>query len=218
MDKILVIGDVHGRRDWKYSVDKLRGQYDKIVFLGDYVDSFFIPDGEIINNLEEIIKFKSENIENTTLLWGNHETQLDYINGCPFNCSGFRRSYAPALKSIFKYNEHLFCAAKIIDDKLFTHAGITQKWAADNNLTKENAERKINNMFLRRDSALWSISQYRGGYDYTGSPFWADWEELIEDPWGEFQQHVGHTQVSNFLKVKNCYNHDFIPEDTYKIV
>lgn len=36
-NNILIIPDVHGRTFWKYAIDK----YDKVIFLGDYLDPYF---------------------------------------------------------------------------------------------------------------------------------------------------------------------------------
>ena len=77
------IGDIHGRNTWKNPVfgsvmdyeqwrrevdngivEFMADQYpklqslDKIVFIGDYVDSFDISNVDMLRNLEEIIHFK----------------------------------------------------------------------------------------------------------------------------------------------------------------
>ena len=54
--KILIIPDVHGRQFWKKAVGS--GDYDKVVFLGDYLDPY--PDeriGELTaqHNFEDIL-------------------------------------------------------------------------------------------------------------------------------------------------------------------
>ena len=67
--RICAIGDIHGRNDWE-KVDP--NKYDKIIFVGDYVDSFDIPTGEILKNLENIIAFKKEYYDKVILLLGNH--------------------------------------------------------------------------------------------------------------------------------------------------
>jgi predicted phosphodiesterase len=48
--KIASIGDIHGRNYWKI-FKSVKDQYDKIIFIGDYVDSFNIDDNLIIKNL-----------------------------------------------------------------------------------------------------------------------------------------------------------------------
>lgn len=39
-NKILIIPDVHGRTFWKYAIDNI-DKYDKVIFLGDYLDPYF---------------------------------------------------------------------------------------------------------------------------------------------------------------------------------
>lgn len=68
--KILTIPDLHGKTVWKNVFDT---NYDRIIFLGDYVDDFPpTTDGEILDNLFKIIEIKKAFPEKIILLWGNH--------------------------------------------------------------------------------------------------------------------------------------------------
>jgi len=122
--KILVIGDTHGRNEWK-GFCKTPENYDKIIFLGDYVDSFHYSDEHIIKHLEDLITFKKKFKTKAELLYGNHDFQ--YFINMPFrySCSGYRMSCANKLHEIFKQNKALFKAAYQTGDTLFTHAGLT---------------------------------------------------------------------------------------------
>jgi hypothetical protein len=53
--KHIVIGDIHGRDNWRHINIKL---FDKIIFLGDYVDSKILSDLIIYENLKDIITLK----------------------------------------------------------------------------------------------------------------------------------------------------------------
>ncbi|MDB5142976.1 MAG: metallophosphoesterase [Mucilaginibacter sp.] len=53
--KHIIIGDIHGRDCWREINVK---NYDKVVFLSDYVDSFTLPDLTIYQNLKDIICLK----------------------------------------------------------------------------------------------------------------------------------------------------------------
>jgi predicted phosphodiesterase len=55
--KHVIIGDLHGRDVWK-KVDFQ--QFQKAIFLGDYVDSFKRSDKQILQNLKEIIALKKQ--------------------------------------------------------------------------------------------------------------------------------------------------------------
>ena len=78
--KLILIPDVHGRTFWKEPVRKHIDDYDKVVFLGDYLDSY--PDEwkdvehtreDDINNMLEIIDLKAKYKEKVVLLKGNHK-------------------------------------------------------------------------------------------------------------------------------------------------
>ena len=79
MNKLLVFGDIHGRLFWKEPANKLIDEIDKIIFLGDYLDSY--PDEwddnhtrqDDINNFLEIIDFKTKYNDKVILLLGNHK-------------------------------------------------------------------------------------------------------------------------------------------------
>lgn len=54
--KTIVLGDIHGRRVW---MDVVNTQtFDKVVFLGDYVDSFDVSGKDQLENLMDIVAFK----------------------------------------------------------------------------------------------------------------------------------------------------------------
>ena len=79
MDKILVFGDIHGRTFWKKPAMELVDKVDKIIFLGDYLDSY--PDEwsekhdrwDDLTNFMDIVEFKSEHNDKAVLLLGNHK-------------------------------------------------------------------------------------------------------------------------------------------------
>ena len=65
MEKILTIGDLHGKDIWK----KLTMEsYDKVIFIGDYCDSYDTTDEEMVHNLLDIIEYKKSNPKNIILL------------------------------------------------------------------------------------------------------------------------------------------------------
>lgn len=83
IDKIVIVGDVHGRNFWKQVVEKEGvNLYTLFVYLGDYWDSFDKPYIEQESNFLDILQFKKDNMHNVILLIGNH----DYV--IPGNWSG----------------------------------------------------------------------------------------------------------------------------------
>ena len=70
--KTLILGDIHGRTIWKEIIEKENP--DKVIFLGDYVDTHqFISPRDQIENLEEILTYKEKNPDKVILLRGNHK-------------------------------------------------------------------------------------------------------------------------------------------------
>lgn len=204
------IGDLHGQIG-VYDIIKTKfeeGKFDKIIFMGDYVDSFNIQDEYIIELVEDLIKLKTENMDKVFLLWGNHDVQYLYMPG--FRCSGFRISYATKLKELFKDNLELFQIAHQEGNILATHAGVTNMWYhlyekyiknwANFPKTKldpiKDIAQVLNMISLTHDDwILHSIGTKRGGVT-TGGPLWADMSEIRK--YGLISQYhhiVGHNQV-----------------------
>jgi len=67
--KIISVGDLHGNNIWKTIDPEL---YDKIIFVGDYTDSFHLTDSAILDNLLDLIEFKKSYPDKVFLLLGNH--------------------------------------------------------------------------------------------------------------------------------------------------
>lgn len=198
--KILIIGDIHGRNEWKKHIKQ---NFDLVVFLGDYVDSFDKTNDEIYTNLKNIIKFKKNNLDNVILLSGNHDIQYMLAHPNDWNniygCSGYRPEAHFDLYDLFNLNKDLFQASYQYNNYIFTHAGITQDWF-NNRLygkTHEPIDEQINEAFKFKYEPLFDVGIRRGGSHPTGGVFWADKYDLINDPLKGFKQIVGHTVVNN---------------------
>jgi 3',5'-cyclic AMP phosphodiesterase CpdA len=124
--KHLIIGDLHGRDCWE-DIDMKK--YDKVVFLGDYVDSFTLPDDTIYNNLNNLIKLKMRDWNRLILLLGNHDVQYRYFPR--YQIKGFRPSMQQRLTGLFYRYWGCFKMAYQCGDHIFTHAGITNAWYDD---------------------------------------------------------------------------------------
>jgi hypothetical protein len=168
MKKIITIGDIHGRDiwkdithgdlldfiSWKTSVEEGGDPYsefwkdlpfwsaDRVIFIGDYVDSFDVGDNHMIQNLKDIIFFKKACPDKVVLLLGNHDIQYfiqDQI------CSGYRPGVAYIFKTLFEDNMEFFQVSHLenfsgeafglhtekVDQQgsvIWTHAGVSHKW------------------------------------------------------------------------------------------
>jgi hypothetical protein len=204
--KILVIPDLHGKNIWEKAV--AHTDWDHVVFLGDYVDAWKEDDSTIVNNLVKIIRYKTENYARTTLLKGNHDAQYIFLEDRRWSCSGFRQSYALKLNLIFRNNIKLFRLAKIIDNFLFTHAGIHTNWY-EKNFKYIYKDFPIDHLPIDEQIHMIEQTHYegifaevgvsRGGSYGVGSLLWADWSDFKkkEDVYtnNSLTQIVGHSRV-----------------------
>ncbi|MGV3561356.1 metallophosphoesterase [Larkinella arboricola] len=208
--KIITISDLHGRADWlRINVD----QYDRVIFLGDYTDSYELSDETILENLQQIIALKEKYPDKVVLLIGNHDAQ--YLHFPHYRCSGFRPSQQPALTHLFTVNQSLFQIAHQEGVYLFTHAGVSSLWLS--HLPKSGLSLNLdldpqdlsqlapvmNRMHQDRmlRTALFDVSYLRGGSDEAGGPVWADKRETSTDYLPGLHQVVGHTPVPEFVTI-----------------
>ncbi len=191
--KILVLGDIHGRTVWKDIIDK--EQPDQVIFLGDYVSTHdWVSESDQVSNLLEILRFKDHHPE-TVLLRGNHDMQhLGYYWA---ECSG----YFPRVAELMSDFKEEFLAKTqwihVMDNTIFSHAGISTKWLETNRLTLDG----INALapcerFGFSSSDPWDIY----GTSPEQPPTWIRPETLVNVMIPGYDQVVGHTPVGH------CHN------------
>jgi hypothetical protein len=201
--KILIIPDVHGRTFWKSALRS--GDYEKIVFLGDYTDPYEMEDitnREALKNFKSIIAFKQQNPEKVVLLLGNHD--LHYYSEYYYELAGGVR-YDPvsavALQRLFTKYHSFFQLAWETDwgnkHYLFSHAGIMQSWLKRNvELIRKPDARHLNRLLHSNEGleSLAQVGEMRWGDYPSGSIVWADIDELlVSNPLSGIYQIVGHT-------------------------
>lgn len=123
--KLIIMPDIHGRASWK--IPAYNKDYDKIVFLGDYLDSFDISGIEQLRNLEDIILLKKEDPDKVILLIGNHD-QIYWPGYSGPNISGYQPDMAISFSHVLNENRDLLQMAYSHDNLLFTHAGVSETW------------------------------------------------------------------------------------------
>lgn len=207
MAKILVIPDTHTRDFWK-EAKNLIDNYEKVIFLGDYVDpypfEFNLSKHELrqktISDFEEIIDFAKQYQDKVILLLGNHD--LHYIDP-RYKCWRFDYEIANDLAQIHKDYTSLFHTSYQIDDVLFTHAGVCKEWIdyicqKYNKTYSNNPVEFINNCSFQQ---LMMCGPDRGGNDLYSGPEWHDVHEFdYTTPLEGFYQVFGHTQVLHLKK------------------
>ena len=206
MNKILVVPDVHGRKFWKLpSYD----EYDKIVFLGDYLDHYpGESDNDFdIENFEEIIQFKKDNPNKVVLLLGNHD--WPYYNEDIYRAERYwcRHDYNnhDEIHKLFEDNHDLFQLYYIIEPEngrpiLFTHAGFTNNYynSMVNRYNITDIQGICDKLFepVNHPGLVFWVGYTRGGEMPTGSIIWADIREHGEEkvkPLCDYFQVFGHT-------------------------
>ena len=201
--KILIIPDVHGRTFWKSALKT--GDYEKIVFLGDYTDPYEmegITNRDALKNFKSIIDIKRQNPEKVVLLLGNHD--LHYYSEYYYGLAGGVR-YDPvsavALQRLFSKFHDFFQLAWETDwgnrHYLFSHAGVTQGWLKQNmELIRKPDARHLNRLLLSNEGleSLAQVGIARWGVYPSGSIVWADvGEMLLSNPIPDVYQIVGHS-------------------------
>jgi len=200
--KIIAIGDTHAKDTWKRIVEK-EADADKVVFIGDYFDTFKdISYFDQIKNFNEICRLKRDNPNKFVLLMGNHDFHyLPEVEGEKY--SGYQWDGAIDIgKAISKaIADGLIQRCYINGDHAFTHAGITQTWLNMNGIT-DNIEDSINNLHL---DAFKFYPEDRTGYgeNIHQSPIWVRTESLMQDAVKGLFQIVGHTKVPHVAYNQN---------------
>lgn len=123
--KIIALGDTHGRAFWKYVVNTQ--EFDKIVFIGDYFDSFDIKGDEQIRNFQDIIEYKKNNLDKVELLIGNHDHH--YFRDIGYTgTSGYQGGINSQIEFVLEDAREYLNMAYAHEDILFTHAGVGESW------------------------------------------------------------------------------------------
>lgn len=123
--KTIAIGDIHGRSLWKLIVHQENP--DRVIFIGDYFDSFNIKGEDQLNNFLDIIEYKKSSGKEVIMLIGNHDYHYFPEIG-DTGTSGYQRIFKHQIEPTIDANrEHLQMAYQF-DEYLFSHAGVSSKF------------------------------------------------------------------------------------------
>ena len=202
--RTLCIGDLHGRSDWKLAV--YQDKPDRVIFMGDYFDSWDIPGIEQIHNFKEIIKYKEDNPQvEVIMLIGNHchhyFPEVGYTG-----TSGYQSKIAPSITQVVDENRHHLQMAYGFDEYLFTHAGVSPVFMdevfGENDWSIENIVVDLNEMFRYKPRAFDFNGFESTGDSTTQTPIWIRPRSLMsvnkkhsKGLKKDYIQVVGHTQM-----------------------
>lgn len=208
--KTVIIGDVHGRSVWKLMVHQ-ESDADRVIFVGDYFDSFDIPGIEQIHNFKEIIEYKKTSGKEVVMLIGNHDYHyFPEVGYC--NMEGYQHRMATSISyEINENRKHLQMAYKF-DNVLCTHAGVTKTFMnsvfGNYGWKLENVVEDLNELFKHKPRSFNfddSYAYFTDGYgdNVWQSPIWVRPRSLQRDGLDKKSliQVVGHTK-QNQIDIK----------------
>lgn len=120
--KTVVLGDTHGRSVWKLITEIEKP--DRVIFIGDYFDSFDIKGVDQLSNFQDIISFKESSKCEVIMLIGNHDYHYFPEIGNT-GTSGYQHTLAPSISHVIDQNRNHLQMAYQMDEFLFTHAGVS---------------------------------------------------------------------------------------------
>jgi hypothetical protein len=206
MKKITIIGDVHGRNIWKQIVNKELDS-DKIIFLGDYFDSWDIDPIDQIENFKDIIEYKKNNIDKVILLLGNHDYFIDLH--LQSKISGFNGLYSYRYQELIKDSiKHNYTKMLHIEDNyMFSHAGLSRIWLKNIGFDFINGdvETFVNDLLIYKPNSFDFTPGKRYnpyGDDTTQPPTWIRRPSLANCRYGDYIHVIGHTNTKKVEYLK----------------
>lgn len=200
--KIIAVGDIHGRHNWRDVV--ANHHFDKIVFIGDYFDSFTIPGDAQIENFRDIIKYKELYPDRVVLLIGNHDLHYLDMNE---RYSGYQKGYQYMIRSEVEANLHHLQMCYAHQEFLFTHAGVTRTWARMCDIDLDNIEQSINDRWKYKPTSFIFLPGPKGdgfGDEICQGPLWVRPKSLMQDAVPGWCHVVGHTAHRTILMKDTC--------------
>jgi hypothetical protein len=201
--KTVVIGDVHGRSLWKLIVNQENP--DRVIFIGDYFDSFEISGVEQIQNFKEIIEYKEKSGKEVITLIGNHDHHY-YPEVGYTGTSGYQSRIAPSITQVIDENRQHLQIAYSFDEFLFTHAGVSPTFMdgefGEEGWVEDNVVELLNDLFKYKPKSFDFNGTDPYGDNTYQTPIWIRPKSLMavnkkhdKGLKKKYIQVVGHTQV-----------------------
>lgn len=212
--KIISVADTHGdRTPLKIAKSKIN-DCDKVIFLGDYVDSYDSDWTVQEKVLSDILSFKKEYPDKVILLFGNHD--FSYISDP--NVSGHQHKYHCRINNFFIENFNFFDVIYKQDNWVFSHAGVSETWLSRN---FDNKLDNINPYFHKREWGMMYCAFDHLSFNPYGDspiegPLWIR-PAALNNSSISFNQCVGHTEFrENVNRVFDSEEHKLVFLDSEK--
>jgi len=236
--RVLCLYDIHQNLNWVTKVlDFERGNYDHVVFGGDWFDSLHEP--PMVASAYETAQFVLDIINGqlygpVTLLLGNHDlayleawrTTSKYRNPKFLfnNCTGYTNNKAAKINKVLKWEDwKQFKLFALVNGWLLTHAGLR----ANNFRPFMSPEKSLNVLEEEYNQAINHVNAFphhlflsgpdAGGRAAFGGPLWCRPNEFEDEL--PYPQIFGHTfaGLSHALQLGNCFDIDG-SQTTYAII
>jgi predicted phosphodiesterase len=218
----IAIGDIHGRTIWKDIVEVELHKVDKIIFIGDYFDSFNIPMLDQIKNFSEIVKFARKYPDKVVLLIGNHD--YHYLS-MGETYSGFNATYALGIEHDYlRPNLDLFKICHTEGEFLFSHAGVTKTWLKHLLVDIAVIDSELDDFWKYKPQVFgWKRNPSKKMSAYTDhygdniwqGPLWVRPDSLNADRIKGWTQIVGHTEMGGIKYRDDVYYIDALEAGYY---
>ena len=198
--KTLVLGDTHGRSVWKLIVNIENP--DRVIFVGDYFDSFDIKGADQLSNFLDILEFKKTTDKEVILLIGNHDHHYFPEIG-DTGTSGYQHFFAPSIQYVMGENKQHLQIAYQMDGFLFSHAGVSTVFMdtifGKGGWNVDNVAEELNELFKYKPHAFTFSGWDPYGNDDKQTPIWIRPGALMRankktEIKSKYIQIFGHTQ------------------------
>lgn len=177
-----MIGDLHGRHEIAEAALNFDG---RVVFIGDYMDSFDRTNTEQLRVLEFMLRHSRPSNDEFIALMGNHEMSYLYP---AMRASGHTAAKQAMLMPYLNDMKRWLRSYYWLDvNVLVSHAGVSNKLLTTLNQT-------LNEYLDKGDYD--QIGRIRSGYGSAGGLYWCDYYGEMEPIPGLIQV-VGHTERVN---------------------
>ena len=191
----LIISDIHERIATLTRLEEVFGQFDEVISLGDWFDSFNLKFAA------ETAQWLKEKGHLLTKLIGNHDAHYFFPND-KFKCSGYMPHKEIVINSILEQEaKRQFHISIERDGWTISHAGFrpeTRDW-----LHPDNQQEALDAAFTGNFHPLWAAGRARNGNEPFGGPTWLDWFHEFKPVEG-LKQLVGHTDHNTVRRSKQA--------------
>jgi hypothetical protein len=223
--RIITIGDIHGRDTWIKIVNKEK--FDKLIIVADYFDTHEDVSAAIqMHNFKKLIEYKKANPDKVDLLFGNHD--LHYLRTIHNQYSGYQMWHEIDISELLHaaLDKNLLKMCTIIDNIIFTHAGVTKTWCFNSLLkvdtsNSELLESSINDLFTYKPRMFdFTVGKNYDIYgdDICQTPVWVRPESLIADKLDNYKQVVGHTTQEKIVIYDGIAFIDTLASEEYLVI